>query len=126
MITDQVVILLANGQVMTASELATHFPDLAGQTNGVEIIRLLLRLDRRFREHERRWLLREGVSDPSQQIRDAVRTYFQTHRFGELLKHLIPYIVAQTGQPPFEIEKVIQQTYRSAGPMILNQPKEHS
>ncbi len=126
MITDQVVTLLANGQAMTDAELTVHIPSLAGQPYGPDVIRLLLRLDRRFREYEGRWLLREGVSDPSQQIREAVQTYFQTHRFGELLKHLVPYVVAQTGQPPHEVEKVILRTYRSAGGMILNQPKEHS
>ena len=128
MITDQVVTLLAGGQAMTDAELATHIPSLAGQPYCMDVIRLLLRLDRRFREHEGRWLLREGVSvsDPKQQIQEAVQAYFQTHKFGELLKHLIPYVVVLTGQPPQEVEKVIKQTYRSAGSMILNQLKEHS
>ncbi|TRZ50181.1 hypothetical protein D4S03_07180 [bacterium] len=126
MITDLVVTLLSGGQAMTDTELAAHIPDLAGQLHGADVLRLLLRLDRRFREYEGRWLLREGVSDPSQQIRQAAQAYFQVHPKGELLKHLIAAVAVQTGQAPHEIKKVILQTYRSVGGMILNQPKEHS
>ncbi len=126
MITDQVVTILSNGQAYTLAELTGHIPDLAGQPNSADVLRLLLRLDRRFREHEGRWLLREGISDPSQKIRQALQVYFQTHPKGELLKHLIPAVATQTGQPTHEIEKVILQTYRNVGGMILNQPKEHS
>jgi hypothetical protein len=126
MITDQVVTLLSGGQAMTDAELAAHIPDLAGQPHGPAVVRLLLRLDRRFRQHEGRWLLRAGVSDPNQVIRQALQAYFQAHPRGELLKHLLPVIAAQTGQPEGEIEKIILQTYRHIGGMILNQPKEHS
>lgn len=125
MITDQVVTLLSTGQALTEAELAAHLPDLAGQPHGPAVLRLLLRLDRRFRQHEGRWLLRSGVSDPGKLIRDALQSYFKTHPRGEMLKHLISAIVAQTGQPAEEIERVILQTYRQVGGMILNQPKEH-
>jgi len=126
MITDQVVTLLSGGQAMTDAELAAHVPDLAGQPHGPAVLRLLLRLDRRFGQHEGRWLLRAGISDSSQQIRQAVQAYFQVHPRGELLKHLLPAIATQTGQPEGEIEKIVLQTYRHIGGMILNQPKEHS
>jgi hypothetical protein len=125
MITDQVVTLLSGGQAMTDAELAAHIPDLAGQPHGPAILRLLLRLDRRFRQHEGHWLLRAGVSDPNQVIRQALQAYFQAHPRGELLKHLLPAIATQTGQPEGEIEKIALQTYRHVGGMILNQPKEH-
>jgi len=49
LITDQAVTLLSNGQAMTSYELVAHLPDLAGQPNASEVLRLLLRLDRRFR-----------------------------------------------------------------------------
>jgi len=124
MITDQVVTLLFDGQTMSDAEIAAHISDLAGQPHGPAVVRLLLRLDRRFRQHEGRWLLRAGVIDPSQQIRQAVQTYFQTHPRGELLKHLISAITSETGQPAGEVEKIILQTYRHVGGMILNQPKE--
>jgi hypothetical protein len=110
---------------MTDAELAAHIPDLAGQSHGPAVLRLLLRLDRRFRQHEGRWLLRAGVSDPNQVIRQALQAYFQAHPRGELLKHLLPAIATQTGQPEGEIEKIALQTYRHIGGMILNQPKEH-
>jgi len=125
MITDQAVTLLSSGQALTEAELAAHIPDLAGQPHGAAVMRLLLRLDRRFRQHEGRWLLRAGVSDSGQQIRQAVQAYFQAHPKGELLKHLIPAVATQTGCSALEIEKVILQSYRSVGGMILNQPKEH-
>jgi hypothetical protein len=125
MITDQVVTLLSGGQAMTDAELAAHIPDLAGQPHGPTVVRLLLRLDRRFGQHEGRWLLRAGVSDPNQVIRQALQAYFQSHPRGELLKHLLPVIASQTGQPEGEIENIILQNYRHIGGMILNQPKEH-
>lgn len=125
MITDQAVTLLSNGQAMTIDELVAHLPDLAGQPNASEVLRLLLRLDRRFRENEGRWILRADVSDPAQRIRQAAQVYFQSHSRGELKKFLISAIAAQTGQPESEIETIISQTYRQVGPMILNQRKEH-
>jgi hypothetical protein len=124
MIADQVVTLLSSGQALTDSELATHIPSLAGQPNGVAVLRLLLRLDHRFREYEGHWLLREGICDPSQQILQALQNYFLSHPRGELLMHLLPAMVIQTGQSPQAIEQVILQTYRKVGGMILNQPKE--
>jgi hypothetical protein len=124
MILDQALQLLMGGQALTTPELVAHIPELADQPQGEEVLRLLLRLDKRFYLHDDRWLLRAGVSDPRQHIRQAVQTYFQTHPRGELLKHLVPAVAAQTGQPPDEIEKVILQTYRRIGGMILNLPKE--
>jgi len=110
---------------MTTTDLVAHLPDLAGQPYASDVLRFLLRLDRRFRENNGHWLLRAGVSDPAQLIRQAVQTYFQNHPRGELLKHLVPAIAAQTGQSTSEIERIILQTYRQVGGMILNQPKEH-
>ncbi len=126
MILDQALQLLMGGKGMTTSELLAHIPELAGQLHGEEVLRLLLRLDKRFTLHDGRWLLRAGVSDPRQQIRQAVQDYFQTHPRGELLKHLVPAVATQTGIPPTEIEKVILQTYRHVGEMILNIPKERA
>ena len=126
MITDQVVTLLSSGQALTDSELAAHIPNLAGQPNGAAVLRLLLRLDRRFREHEGHWLLREGISDPSQQILQALQDYFKSHPKGELLMHLRTAMAIQTGQSPQTIEQVILRSYRKVGGMILNQPKEQT
>jgi hypothetical protein len=126
MILDQALQLLVGGQALTIPELVAHIPELVGQPHGEEVLRLLLRLDKRFYLHDDRWLLREGVSDPRQHIRKAIKAYFQTHPRGELLKHLIPAVAVQTGQPPAEIEKVILQSYRHVGSMILNIPKERT
>jgi len=110
---------------LTDSELTAHISSLAGQPNGVSVLRLILRLDHRFRENEGRWLLREGISDSHQEILQAVQNYFQSHPKGELLMHLIPAVAVQTGQSHQTIEQVILQTYRKVGGMILNQLKEH-
>lgn len=126
MILDQVLQLLLGGKALTTPELVAHIPELAGQPQGEEVLRLLLRLDKRFTLHDGRWLLRAGVSDARQQIRQAVQAYFQTHPRGELLKHLVPAVAAQTGRSPDEIEKVILQSYRHVGGMILNNPKERA
>lgn len=126
MITDQVVTLLSNGQAMNTTDLAAHLPDLAGQPYASDVLRLLLRLDRRFRESKGRWILRDGVSDPSQQILQSAQRYFQTHPRGELLKHLLPALAVETGQSEEIIERVIRKHYRQVGSMVLNQTKERS
>ena len=126
MITDQVVTLLSSGQAMTATDLVSHLPDLAGQSYASDVLRLLLRLDRRFRENNGRWILRDGVCDPSQQILQSAQIYFQTHPRGELFKHLVPAIATQTGQPEPIIEQIIRKHYRQVGSMVLNQSKERS
>lgn len=126
MITDQVVTLLTNGKSMTVDQITAHIPELVGQPYGVDILRLLMRLDRRFLQHEKNWLLRDGVSDPNMQIVQSARTYFQTHPKGELLKHLIPALAKQTGQSELIIERIILQNYRHVGGMVLNQPKERT
>ena len=126
MITDQVVALLSDGQAMTTIDLAAHLPNLAGKPYATDVLRLLLRLDRRFRESKGKWILRAGVCDPSQQILLSAKKYFQTHPRGELLKHLLPAIAVETGQSKVIIEQVILKNYRQVGSMILNQSKEHS
>lgn len=126
MILDQALQLLRGGNALTTPELLAHIPELAGQPHGEDVLRLLLRLDKRFYQQDGRWFLRADVSDSCQQIRQAVQIYFPTHPRGELLKHLVPAIAAQTGQSSEEIEKVILQTYRYVGGMILNIPKERA
>jgi hypothetical protein len=125
-ITDQVVTLLTNGKSMTVDQITAHIPELVGQPYGADLLRLLMRLDRRFFQHEKNWLLRDGVSDLSKLILQSARSYFQTHPKGELLKHLLPALALQTGQSESIIEKIILQNYRHIGGMVLNQPKERS
>jgi hypothetical protein len=126
MITDQVVTLLSNGKSMTVEQITDHIPELVGQPYGADLLRILMRLDRRFLQHEKNWLLRDGVIDPSEQILQSVQSYFRAHPKGELLKHLLPALAIQTGQSEPEIEKIILQNYRHVGGMVLNQPKERS
>lgn len=126
MITDQVVTLLANGKSMTVDQITAHIPELIGKPYGADVLRLLMRLDRRFLQHEKNWLLRDGVSDPNIQILQSAQTYFQAHPKGELLKHLIPALKMQTGQSESLIEKIVLQNYRHVGSMVLNQTKERS
>jgi len=105
LITDQVVTILSNGQAFTPAELVGHVPDLAGQPNSANVPALVLRLDCRFREHEGHWLLREGVIDPSQQFARRCKLIFRFNPKGELLKHLIPAVATQTGQPTMKSKK---------------------
>lgn len=111
---------------MTVDQITAHIPELVGQPYGADLLRLLMRLDRRFLQHEKNWLLRDGVNDPSLQILQSTQSYFQTHPKGELLKHLLPALAIQTSQSESEIEKIILQNYRHVGGMVLNQPKERS
>lgn len=111
---------------MTVDQITAHIPELVGQPYGADLLWLLMRLDRRFLQFEKNWLLRDGVIAPSLQILQSAQSYFQTHPRGEMLKHLVAAVAAQTGQPLSEIEKVLLQSYRHVGGMILNLPKERS
>lgn len=126
MITDQVVTLLSNGQALTISELVNHISDLANRPYSDEVLRLLMRLDKRFRENNGRWVLREGFQDSSELVLKYAQRYFQTHPRGELIQHLITYISSQTNLPDSIIEQVVKKNYKQVGKMIINQRKEHN
>ena len=125
MILDQVQQVLSSGKQMAIPEIAGRVPELAGREEGPEILRLLLRLDRRFERSGDRWYA-ISTDDAAGRIVDAARAYFRTHGSrGQLLVHLSRAVAEQTGQDIEHVRATILDRFVSTqgGKLILNQEK---
>lgn len=129
MILEQVIQLLDNGKRLTLPEISERVPDLGGHENGVEILRLLLRLDKRFEQDGEFWYFCDDTIDPVPRILDGVAKYFQdSKKKGELLEHLAPRVSQSIGEDIHLVREVIPSYYKSLqnDKMILNQRKERT
>lgn len=127
MILDQVTQILAGGKGKTLQQIANRVPDLEGQDNAEEILRLLLRLDKKFELDGDKWYYVDQRPDPRLRILDATAKYFQdTKKKGELLEHLASRVSQSIGEDIHLVKEVIPAHYKSLqnGKMILNQRKE--
>ena len=101
MILEQVLLLLSAGKRLTIAQIASRIPELSGQENANEILRLLLRLDQRFDHDGDLWYSIYKETDPRSRVVDATLRYFKEHKpHGELLDHLMIAISESTGHTP--------------------------
>ena len=129
MILEQVTQILAGGKGKTLQQIANRVPNLEGQENAEEILRLLLRLDKRFDQDGEKWYYVDQSPDPRLRILDATTKYFlDTKKKGELLEHLASRVSQSIGEDIHLVKEVITVNYKSLqnGKMILNQRKEQN
>jgi hypothetical protein len=127
MILDQVIQILADGKHLTIPEITSKVADLEGRENANEILRLLLRLDKRFEKNGDKWFYADVRPDPVPRILDATAKYFHdTKKKGELLEHLSVYVSQSIGEDIYLVQETITTHYKSlqGGKMILDEMKE--
>ena len=129
MILEQVIQILDNGKHLTIPEISERLQDLTDHENAVEILHLLIRLDKRFERDGDTWYYADQRPDPRLRILDAAAKYFQdTKKKGELLEHLALRVSQSIGEDIHLVREVISAHYKSLqnGKMILNQNKEQN
>lgn len=129
MILEQVIQILDNGKRLTIPEISERLQDLTDHENAVEILHLLIRLDKRFERDGDTWYYADQRPDPRLRILDAAAKYFQdTKKKGELLEHLALRVSQSIGEDIHLVREVISAHYKSLqnGKMILNQNKEQN
>jgi len=128
LILEQVIQILDKGKHLTLPEISERVPDLGEHENGVEILRLLLRMDKRFEQDSDLWYYSDDNPDPVPKILDEAANYFKdTEKKGELLEHLTLHVSQSISEDIHLVREVIPAYYKSLqnGKMILNQRKEH-
>ncbi len=126
MILEQVQQLLAGGQALTLSEIVERVPALHDRPEASEILRLLLRLDRRFVVIDDRWCTgQESAQDEARIVKAALAYFDAKAQRGELLPHLVAAISRATGEDRQRVQDVLLKTFQSAqgGRMVLNRRK---
>ena len=126
MIAEQIQQILAGGKQLTADEIANQIPILSEIEEGTEILKILLRLDRRFEQDGQKWFCTVTSDDTNTRIVKAVDDYFQdTGKPGELTQHLTPYVMNKTGADKDKISETVDRFFItvSEGKMVLNRKK---
>lgn len=125
MILEQAQQVLSGGKGMALADITERIPELCGRDEGQEILRLLLRLDRRFEQRDGLWFSKANTPNPSSRIIAATQAYFKDYPRGELLDHLVPAVVKATGESRQCVQEVILENFHSvqSGKMILNRAK---
>jgi hypothetical protein len=126
MITDHILYQLANGDMQTLPELLTAVPELAAEPNGVEVLRLLLRLDRRVRLlPDGRWTLTAAAPTPETRIVTSAQTFLdRIPTGGAMLSSLVDHVVKETNYDPARVRAVIMNRFVNNGKLVRNKLKE--
>ena len=126
MIAEQLQQILAGGKQQTVEKIACQIPVLDELEQGVDILKILLRLDQRFQNEGSKWFCVIENDETDSRILKAANEYFKdTGKPGELEKHLTPYVMNKTGADKGKISETVNRFFRTAneGKMILNRKK---
>jgi len=126
MIAEQIQQILAGGKQQTVEKIASQIPVLNELEQGVDILTILLRLDRRFQNEGSKWFCVIENDETDSRIVKAVNEYFKdTGKPGELEKHLTPYVMNKTGADKGKISETVDRFFMTVnkGKMILNRKK---
>jgi hypothetical protein len=117
---------LANGEAKSLDQLLTTLPELAVEPNGVEVLRLLLRLDRRVRPLDGgRWALAAAPQTPEGRILASAQAYLSSMPGGgALLNSVVGRVVAETDYDPAMVRSIISRRFVNNGTVVRNQLKE--
>jgi hypothetical protein len=124
-IYDCVLHQLAAGEVRTLSQLLAELPELAADPHGADVLRLLLRLNRRLRPlSDGRWTL-TAPQTPEQRIVASAQAYLnQIPAGGALFDSVVTHVVDETGYDQAAVRGTILRRFVSRGKVVRNQLKE--
>lgn len=116
---------LSDGEAKSFAQLLNEIPELATQSHGADQLRLLLRLDRRFRSIEDgRWILATSVQTSDQRVITTVQHYLdQIPGGGALLNSVAEYVANETGFSHQLIKPIILGNFENNGRLVRNKRK---
>jgi len=111
---------------MRLSQLLSTLPELAADLDGAEVLRLLLRLDRRVRPlPENRWTLVSTVQTPEQRIVAAALVYLgNIPGGGALVASVVNHVAGETGYDEPTVRSIILHRFVNNGKVVRNKLKE--
>ena len=124
-ITTQLTQQLSEGEKRSLTELVSAIPELT-PPQGLEVLHLLLRLDRQFRRlDDGRWTLATAPLTPEQRVVVSAQAYLnRIPGGGALLDSLLNHVIDETGYDRDWVRSIIVRRFVSAGPVVRNQLKE--
>ncbi len=116
---------LSNDGPMPLSELLLMVPELAAEPYGVDLLCLLMRLDRRqCLLSDGRWTLASAPQTPEQRIVSSAQSYLDAiPGGGALLNSVVEHVANETGFAPALVRPVILQSFVNNGTVIRNKRK---
>jgi methyl coenzyme M reductase beta subunit len=125
-IINRVLHQLASGEAKTVSQLLTTLPELTAEPRGAEVLRLLLRLDRRVRPLDSgRWTLAAAVQTPEDRIVASAQAYLNSiPGGGALVSSVVAHIVDETDYDQHMVRSVILRRFVNNRKVVRNRLKE--
>ena len=123
-IGDQIAYQLQKGP-KTVDELLAALPELTQTAYGIEILRLLLRLDKSVRLLDNgRYILKQSAQAPADRIVSEAQAFMALiPGSGATLNSVIDHVVKQTSYPPDQVRAVLVQRFVTHGNLIAKKRK---
>ena len=123
---DSAIHQLANGDPLTSAQLLSRLPEVAANQQGIEVLRLLLRLDRRvYITEDGKWALVETERTPEQRIVAATKHFLNSAPGGVgMLNTVVAHIANITAYDTMLVSSIVQRHFRIQGKIVFNQHKE--
>jgi len=124
-ITNQAIHQLSGGKKQELADILAAIPELA-PPQGLEVLHLLLRLDRRFRpSSDGGWTLATVPPTRQQRVIASTQAYLNGIRGGgALLDSVVKHVIGETGYDSAFVRQVILRRFVNTGKVVRNQLKE--
>ena len=119
--------LLSDGETRSIDHMVAQLPKLSERAEGAEILRLLLRLNKKYKcMPNGHWVLASSAQTPEQRIVSATQAHFRFQdRPGELIGSLSKAVAAETGFSKSVVKSMILEKFENnQGKMVFNKLKE--
>jgi hypothetical protein len=125
-IYDGILHQLNEGEAQTLAQILASLPELAAEPHGPDVLRLLLRLDRRLRPlDDGRWTLATTPQTPEQRIVASAKAYLDSlPGGGALLDSVVTRVVSETNYALDTVRSVVLRYFVNNGRVVRNQLKE--
>ena len=125
-ICERILHRLAKSEGQTLAQILASLPELMADPHGADVLRLLLRLDRRLRSlDDGRWTLVIAPQTSEQRIVASAQAYLnRIPGGGALLDSVVTYVVGETNYDQADVRSVTLRRFVNNGWAVRNQLKE--
>jgi hypothetical protein len=125
-IYERILNRLAEGKPQAAAQVLASLPELTADPHALDILRLLLRLDRRLRLlSDGRWTLPTSRTTSEQRTVAAAQAYLNSlPGGGALIDSVVTYVVGETNFDQAFVRSVILGRFDNIGRVVRDKLKE--
>jgi hypothetical protein len=126
-IYDRILRQLAESEAQSSTQILSSLPELVADPHGSDVLRLLLRLDRRLRLlSDGRWTLATAQQTPEQRIVASAKVYLDSlPGSGSMLDSVVTHVVGETSYDQAIVRSAILRCFVNNGRVVRNQLKEN-